>query len=77
VAHVTSIPKAPELAQLSLSDRLDLLDEVWASIAPEAQNIPVPPWHVAEVEEELAAMAADGNPGKPLEQVIAELKHKP
>jgi hypothetical protein len=73
---VDSIPKASDLAQLSLSDRLDLLDQVWASLRPDAKDLPVPDWHVTEIADELSAMTADDNPGKPLEQVVAELKRK-
>jgi putative addiction module component (TIGR02574 family) len=76
VSHVASIPKAPELARLSVSDRLDLLDEIWASLAPEANSMPLPEWHEAEIKRRLAAFAADGNRGRTADEVFAELKRR-
>jgi putative addiction module component (TIGR02574 family) len=77
VSHVTSIPKAPDLATLSVSERLDLMDEIWASLAQEADALPLPEWHVAEIKRRLAAFAADGNRGRTAEEVFAELKRRP
>jgi putative addiction module component (TIGR02574 family) len=76
VANVASIPKATDLVQLSVSERLDLMDEIWASLATEADSVPLPDWHIAEVQRRLAAFAEDGNPGRPAEEVIAELKRR-
>jgi putative addiction module component (TIGR02574 family) len=76
VPIVTSIPKAPELAQLSVADRLDLMDELWASLNQAADKLPVPDWHSAENKRRLAALAVDGRHGRAAEEVIAELKLK-
>ena len=76
MSDVTSIPKAPELAHLSVSDRLDLMDEIWASLAPGAGVLPLPDWHVAEIRRRLAAFATDGNHGRTAEEVFAELKRR-
>lgn len=76
MAHVASIPKATELANLSVSDRLDLMDEVWASLAPGADALPLPDWHIAEIKRRLAAFAADGNRGRTADEVFAELKRR-
>ena len=76
MAHVASIPKATELAGLSVSDRLDLMDEIWASLAPGADALPLPEWHSAEIKRRLAAFAADGNRGRTADEVFAELKRR-
>jgi len=76
VTHVASIPKAAELAGLSVSDRLDLMDELWASLAPGADALPLPDWHVAEIKRRLAAFAQDGNRGRTADEVFAELKRR-
>lgn len=76
VSNVTSIPKALELARLSVADRLDLMDEIWASLAPETGALPLPEWHVAEVRRRLAAAAADGIRGRTADEVFAELKRR-
>jgi putative addiction module component (TIGR02574 family) len=76
VANVAIIPKATELTALSVSDRLDLMDEIWASLAPSAEAITLPDWHIAEIKQRLAALAADGNRGRTAEEVFSELKRR-
>jgi hypothetical protein len=46
VAQVASIHKATDLAGLSVSDRLDLMDEIWASLSPGADALPLPDWAI-------------------------------
>lgn len=76
MSHVALIPKASELTQLSVSDRLDLMDEIWASLASEADAMPLLQWHEAEIKRRLAAFAVDGNPGRTADEVFAELKRR-
>jgi putative addiction module component (TIGR02574 family) len=76
VAHMASIPKAPELANLSISDRLDLMDEIWASLVSSGDAVALPDWHMDEIKRRLAALAADGNRGRTAEEVFAELKRR-
>lgn len=71
---VASTPKATELANLSVSDRLDLMDEIWASLAPGADTLAVPDWHIAEIKRRLATFAEDDNRGRTADEVFAELK---
>lgn len=52
------------------------MNEIWASLGSEADSIPVPEWHVVEIKRRLEAFAADGNPGRPAEEVLAELKRR-
>lgn len=73
---VASIPKTTDLAGLSVSDRLELMDEIWASLAPRPDAIPLPDWHLAEIKRRLAAFATDGNRGRPADEVFAELKRR-
>ena len=73
---MSSIPTARELGQLSVTQRLELMNEIWASLGSEADSIPVPEWHVVEIKRRLEAFAADGNPGRPAEEVLAELKRR-
>lgn len=76
MATMASIPKAAELAGLSVSDRLDLMDEIWESLAPQAHSLPLPDWHVAEIKRRIAALTVDGNRGRPADEVFAELKRR-
>jgi putative addiction module component (TIGR02574 family) len=76
VTHVASIPKASDLAGLSVSDRLDLMDEIWASLAQRQDTLPLPDWHLAEISRRLATFATDGNRGRSADEVFVELKRQ-
>ena len=52
--QMASIPKAQDLAKLSVDERLELMDELWASLHPEADALPMPEWHAAEIRRRLA-----------------------
>ncbi len=76
MAHMASIPKVPELASLSVSDRLDLMDEIWASLVSSGDAVALPDWHMEEIKRRVAAFAADGNRGRSADEVFAELKRR-
>ena len=76
VSSVVSIPKASELSSLSVEDRLRLLDEIWESLSASPEQIPLPEWHLEEIRRRVAAFEADGNPGRPAEEVFADLKRR-
>ena len=74
--RMASIPKAPDIAQLSVAERLELMDRIWNSLASTADSLPLPEWHMAEIERRQAAFAEDGNRGRPVDEVFAELKRR-
>lgn len=47
-----------EILRLPVDERLDLLEQVWDSIAADPSKVPVPEWH----QEELARRLEDPNP---------------
>jgi putative addiction module component (TIGR02574 family) len=64
-----SIPKEQALAmnaefaplfELSCAERLQLVEDLWDSIAKEADQIPVPDWQIEEVER--IRLKAEQNP---------------
>lgn len=67
-------PTEVDIEQLSVPQRLDLIARIWDSIPDTAQALPVPDWHIHELERRIAA--ADANPGaaEPWEQVKARLR---
>jgi putative addiction module component (TIGR02574 family) len=52
----------PEIARLSVPERILLLEDLWESIASEPSNVPVPQSHRAELDRRLAAY--EKGPGK-------------
>ncbi len=48
-------PKAlrEEVLRLSAAERLELLEELWDSLAATPETVPVPEWHRAELDRRL------------------------
>jgi putative addiction module component (TIGR02574 family) len=57
--------------QMSIEDRLTLVQEIWDSIAAEAEQIPLTEAQRSELERRLAAHAADPSNVIPWEEVKA------
>jgi len=43
-----------EILRLPPEERIELLGQVWDTIAASPQDVPVPEWHVQELERRLA-----------------------
>ncbi len=43
-----------EILRLSPEERIDLLGEAWDAIAASPEDVPVPEWHVRELERRLS-----------------------
>ena len=43
-----------EILRLPLEERIDLLGEAWDAIAASPEDVPIPEWHVQELERRLA-----------------------
>jgi hypothetical protein len=50
------------------------MDQIWNSLTPNVDSLPVPEWHRVENERRMAALDADGVMGRPAEEVIRDLK---
>lgn len=68
--------RLPDFSRLSVDERLDLMDRIWASLSSNPEAIPVPDWHLAEIARRAASFAADGNRGRPIEEVVADIKRR-
>jgi putative addiction module component (TIGR02574 family) len=42
-----------EILRLPVADRLELLEQIWDSIAATPEELPVPEWHKAELDRRL------------------------
>lgn len=62
--------------QLGVAERLRLIGEIWDSIAADGDAVPVSDAHRLEIQRRVATFAADGNRGRPAEEVIADIKHR-
>jgi len=64
-------PKLLDFSQLSLSERLQLVEDLWDSIDDE--QIPMPDWHRKELERRLADYRKNPEAGVPWGEVRARL----
>jgi putative addiction module component (TIGR02574 family) len=65
-----------DLRNLPLDERIRLVEDLWDSIAADQNALPLTPEQRAELDRRLDAYAADGDPGRTAEDVIAEIRKK-
>ena len=64
----------PGIQQLSVAERILLVEELWESIASEPASIPVPQSHRAELDRRLAAYEEDPGQLLSLEDLQARIE---
>ena len=62
--------------QLSVGERLELIDLIWESLPEPVQPTDVPAWHLAELAKRRAEAAESPGAGKPWREVLDQLKGK-
>jgi putative addiction module component (TIGR02574 family) len=70
--HTTA--QSLSIDRLSLAERILLVEEIWDSIAAEAEALDVPQSHKDELDRRLAAYHADPHAGASWEEVKARLQ---
>jgi len=63
-------------AELTVSQRLDLISQLWDSISSSLETLPVPEWHKEELDRRLKDAEANPEAGIPWEQVKKRLFEK-
>jgi putative addiction module component (TIGR02574 family) len=63
--------------RLSIPERLELIGLIWDSIAAPEDALPIPDWHLRELEQRRAAAESNPGAGIPWEVVKARLKERP
>lgn len=64
------------LRKLPIDERIRLVEDLWDSIAADQSALPLTPDQRAELDRRFDAYEADGNPGRPAADVIAEIRKK-
>jgi putative addiction module component (TIGR02574 family) len=67
---------ATDLTKLPIEQRLELVQDLWESIAAESSSVPVDPKHLAEVRERLARYRIDGAQGEPARDVAERIRRE-
>jgi putative addiction module component (TIGR02574 family) len=60
--------------QLSVADRLELIEQIWNSLPEQVDPQEVPPWHLAELSKRRAEAEVQPRHGKPWREVLGPLE---
>ena len=71
--HVMKVADIPQLRSRSVADKLQIVGELWDEIIRQPENVPIPEWHVRELEQDYAAYQAEPREGKPWAKVKARI----
>ncbi len=64
------------IKQLPVDERIRLVEDLWDSIATDQNALPLTSDQKVELDKRLDAYEATGEPGRPFEKVIAEIRDK-
>ncbi|MBS0571619.1 MAG: addiction module protein [Proteobacteria bacterium] len=64
------------LRKLPVAQRLDLVEELWDSIAADQGALPLTDAQRAMLDGRLDAYEIDGNPGRPADDVVADIRNR-
>jgi putative addiction module component (TIGR02574 family) len=64
------------LRQLPIDERIRLVEDLWDSIAADQSALPLTSDQRTELDHRLDAYEADGNRGRPVADIIAEIRKK-
>jgi putative addiction module component (TIGR02574 family) len=64
------------LRKLSLDERIRLVEDLWDSIAADQSLLALTPEQRAELDRRLDAYETDRNPGRPAEDVVADIRKR-
>ncbi|ANG61153.1 addiction module protein [Marinobacterium aestuarii] len=66
----------PTFRDLSIDQRIRLVEDVWDSIAAEQQSLPLPKAQREELDKRLDALEVDGDMGRSATSVLASVRKK-
>ena len=66
----------PTLRDLSIEQRMRLVEELWDSIAADQAALPLTEEQRAELDRRLDAFEADGDLGRPATDVLADIRKR-
>lgn len=64
------------LRELPIEQRMQLVEDLWDSIAADQSALPLTDWQRAELDRRLDAYEADGDMGRPAALVIADIEKR-
>jgi putative addiction module component (TIGR02574 family) len=70
------IVMSPSLLELPIDKRIQLVEDLWDSIAADQNALPLTGEQRAELDRRIDAYALDRNPGRPADEVIADIRRR-
>ena len=67
------IADIPALYEAPLASKLELVEELWAEITAKSDSLPLPDWHVRELDQSLADYQANPCEGSPWPEARARI----
>lgn len=65
-----------DLRKLPLEERIRLVEDLWDSIAADQSAVPLTQAQREELDRRLDAYERDGNPGRPAEEAVADIRKR-
>jgi putative addiction module component (TIGR02574 family) len=62
-----------QIRELSVAERLQLIEDVWETLCDAPTTVPVPDWHREELDARMAAHEIDPAAARPWADVKAEI----
>ncbi|MDI1320250.1 MAG: addiction module protein [bacterium] len=70
------IADIPQLRDAPLASKLELVEELWAEITAKSDSLPLPEWHVRELDRSLAEYQANPREGSPWPEVKTRILNR-
>ena len=67
---------ALEIDKLGVDERLDLIEEIWESLASDPSQVPLPNAHKAMLDERLDQIDAGDDSGIPWREVLDQIRNR-
>ncbi len=71
---MTKAALSRSIRRLPVTDRIELIDEIWHSVAADQAAIPIPGWQKEMIDESLAEIEAHPGRGIPLETFRSKVR---
>ncbi len=69
------IPTTQEIKNLSLGEKIELMEHLWRDISAKADDIPVPEWHLRILNERERKLANGETAFIDFEEAIADIRN--
>jgi len=65
---------AMKIQELTVEERIQLVEDIWDSIASEQGAVPVPPEHIEVLNRRLESYEFDHTPGRPVIEAVESIR---